>query len=214
MAAWDEMFTIEPPSPAAMRVPNAAINRNGPFTLTAITLSNRSSVMVSTDSYSGEMPALLTRMSTPPQARSTSVTSRSHSSQWLTLQAMARVRRPNFSSTSFANSSHASSLRLEMTTSAPASAKANTMLRPRPRLPPVTSARRPVRSNRSPTAQPSRGSVTGTSTVTPRRRADRTTSCHTTSACSAVGNPTYTVSMRSASWMRFGSIPSWSAPCR
>ena len=39
-----ETLMIEPPSPAAMRSPTSADSRNGPLRLTAITLSNSSSV--------------------------------------------------------------------------------------------------------------------------------------------------------------------------
>ena len=71
----------------------------------------------------------------------------SSSSQWPTLAATARARRP-MASTSAATARQASSLRLATTTSAPASAKPRAMARPSPRLPPVTRATRPVRSNR------------------------------------------------------------------
>src|SRR4051812_21905990 len=57
--------------------------------------------------------------------------------------------RPVSASTSFASASQLSSLRLAITTSAPASANALTIDRPRPRLPPVTTATLPVRSNNS-----------------------------------------------------------------
>src|SRR5271168_3585991 len=58
-------------------------------------------------------------------------------------QATGRARRP-LASTSAATVAQASSLRLVMTTSAPASAKASTMDRPSPRLPPVTRATLPA----------------------------------------------------------------------
>ena len=44
IAAVLEMLMIEPPSPLAIRVPTSAPSRNGPFRLTAIVLSNRSSL--------------------------------------------------------------------------------------------------------------------------------------------------------------------------
>src|SRR5271168_667774 len=57
--------------------------------------------------------------------------------------ATGRARRP-LASTSAATASQAFSLRLVTTTSAPASAKASTMERPSPRLPPVTRATLPA----------------------------------------------------------------------
>ncbi len=41
---------IEPPSPAAIRLPTVAISRNGPFRFTPIVLSNSSSDTFSTES--------------------------------------------------------------------------------------------------------------------------------------------------------------------
>ena len=41
-----EMLMIEPPAPAAIRVPTSAVSRNGPLRLTPSTLSNSSSVTV------------------------------------------------------------------------------------------------------------------------------------------------------------------------
>src|SRR6266852_3047524 len=91
------------------------------------------------------MPALFTSTSTLPKwayAVSTSVPSCPQSPTW---QARGSARRPS-ASTSRAVASQASSLRLAITMSAPARAKASTISRPRPRLPPVTRATLPVRS--------------------------------------------------------------------
>src|SRR2546427_576844 len=48
------MLMIAPPSPAAMREPNKAERRNGPLRLTAITLSNSSSLVSSDEVASGD----------------------------------------------------------------------------------------------------------------------------------------------------------------
>ena len=69
------------------------------------------------------------------------------SSQRPTWQATGSARRPVTARTSRASASHASSLRLAITTSAPARARPSTISRPRPREPPVTTATRSVRSN-------------------------------------------------------------------
>src|SRR2546421_9420059 len=69
---------------------------------------------------------------------------------------MPAAARPVDASTSFAAISHASSLRDAITTAAPASAYACTMARPIPRLPPVTTATFPLRSNWIIDASPSR----------------------------------------------------------
>ena len=45
-----QMLMIEPPPPAAIRVPTSALSRNGPLRLTASTLSNSSSLTESTES--------------------------------------------------------------------------------------------------------------------------------------------------------------------
>ena len=58
---------IEPPSASYIRCPISAHSRNGPLKLTPITLSNSSSDVSSDDGASGDMPALLTRMSTVPK---------------------------------------------------------------------------------------------------------------------------------------------------
>ncbi len=60
---------IEPPSPAAMRLPISDISRNGPLKLSDTMRSNSCSGVSSDDGASGEEPALLTRMSTLPKAR-------------------------------------------------------------------------------------------------------------------------------------------------
>ena len=58
---------MEPPSPSYIRWPISAVSRNGPLKFTPITLSNSSSEVCADDGASGDMPALLTRMSTAPK---------------------------------------------------------------------------------------------------------------------------------------------------
>src|SRR3954470_6268550 len=74
-------------------------------------------------------------------------TSGSSSSQCATWPAQA-VARPPDARIPAATRSHASPLRLTTTTCAPAPAKAPAIASPRPRVPPVTTATRPLRSNR------------------------------------------------------------------
>src|SRR6185369_16900081 len=123
-----------------------ADSRNGPLRLVLKTLSYNASETWSTLGYSGDMPALLTRMSTVPNSSYAASVSASHWSQSPTLAATGNARRPNRSLTSPASFSQLSSLRLAMITSAPCSANASTISRPSPRLPPVTSATLPDRS--------------------------------------------------------------------
>src|SRR5262245_42646865 len=56
----------EQPSRSAILLAISTDNRNGPFRFRLTTLSKRSSVTWSSDGYSGERPALFTRMSTLP----------------------------------------------------------------------------------------------------------------------------------------------------
>ncbi|SKT51071.1 Uncharacterised protein [Mycobacteroides abscessus subsp. abscessus] len=81
---------------------------------------------------------MFTNTSTLPNSRYTVSTRWSHCSQELTLHATGSARRPCSASTWAANSLHESILRLAITTSAPCAAKARTIARPNPRLPPVT----------------------------------------------------------------------------
>ena len=57
---------IDPPPSATMRSPTRVDNRNGPLKLRFTTASNSFSVTVDSDSYSGDMPALLISTSTLP----------------------------------------------------------------------------------------------------------------------------------------------------
>src|SRR4051794_26409152 len=94
------------------------------------------------------MPALLTSTSTRPNSSYTDSTSGSSSRQWPTWQPNALARLPRLRSPA-ATCSHASGLRLTMTTWAPALEYADAIARPSPRVAPVTRATRPDRSNKS-----------------------------------------------------------------
>ena len=63
-----DTLMMDPPSPAAIRVPTSVVRRKGPLRLTPITLSHSSSVTAVRSGYSGDMPALLTSTSTWPKA--------------------------------------------------------------------------------------------------------------------------------------------------
>src|SRR5580693_465828 len=93
------------------------------------------------------MPALLTSTSIRPNSRWSPSANVVTSSQWPTWHGRPTAFPPPALS-SAAAFSHASALRLTTTTSAPAWLNAPAMARPRPRVPPVTTATRPVRSNR------------------------------------------------------------------
>ena len=69
MAATLLTLMIDPPLPTAIRGATNAISRNGPLTLTLMTLSKRSSVTSGRLGYSGDIPALLTSTSICPSSR-------------------------------------------------------------------------------------------------------------------------------------------------
>src|SRR4051812_21308173 len=131
---------IEPEPASYMRWPARTPNRNGPLRFTPTTLSKRSSVIDVRSGYSGDIPALFTNTSHLPKCSYTVSTSWLHSSQWPTCTATGNAVRPVSASTSLASASQLSSLRLAMTTSAPAAANPLIIDRPIPRLPPVTTA--------------------------------------------------------------------------
>ena len=58
---------IDPPPAATIRSPISADSRNGPFKFRLTTASNSFSVTEASDSYSGDMPALLMSTSTLPK---------------------------------------------------------------------------------------------------------------------------------------------------
>ena len=94
------------------------------------------------------MPALLTRTSTAPKLVVGAVDERLELVPVADVAGAAEDAPPGGGGDlARAVASQASCLRLAITTSAPSAAKASAIARPRPRLPPVTSATRPVRSN-------------------------------------------------------------------
>src|SRR5438874_2706934 len=86
-------------------------------------------------------------MSTPPQA-SRVLATRFSSCALSEIRAVTAIASPPVARIAAATSSHGSWLRAEMTTRAPASAKASAIARPMPREEPVTIATLPERSNR------------------------------------------------------------------
>src|SRR5215468_3436831 len=120
----------------------ARAQRNMEVRLVTSTSSHSSSV-TSTDALSRVTPALLTRMSMGPSARSASVTAARIPSALVTSSGMARARPPAASISAAANAIW----------SLPRAAQA--MARPSPRLAPVTSAVRPSREKSDPRSSPS-----------------------------------------------------------
>src|SRR5690606_29619418 len=155
------MLMIRPPLPLAIiSFPAAWDMRKVPFTLTSITRSNLSRG-ISSGGAPQVAPLLLMTMSTPPKFSLAAATTRTTSSGRVTSQGRARASPPFCSIDSF-TSRQASTLREQITTRAPASAKASAMCLPRPRPPPVTMAVFPSRRNRSSalnncSSSPSRG---------------------------------------------------------
>src|SRR5260221_11004045 len=104
------------------------------------------------------MPALLTRMSSRPNALTAAPTSVRHDSPGVPSGTMRATLAPP-SRSSAAAVSHFSLLRPTMTTVAPAAPSPRAMPRPMPPLPPVTIATLPVRSKSSMRLLPRRGLV-------------------------------------------------------
>ena len=90
-------------------------------------------------------PAAFSRMSTLPKACRTASRSFSRDTRSVTSEGTRRLRRP-LASTALAVSSTTSARREVATTSAPASARPMAMARPRPEVPPRTTATLPARS--------------------------------------------------------------------
>jgi len=68
------MLTMRPPPSATIRSPTRTDNRNGPLRFRFITASNSFSVTLLKESYSGDMPALLTSTSSFPNRSYTAST--------------------------------------------------------------------------------------------------------------------------------------------
>ena len=89
----DPRLMMRPQPRAAMRGPNSRAQRNGPLTLVSMTVSQSASVSVSLAPRM-LMPALLTRMSIGPRARSASSPSRVMSLATATSAARPTTLRP------------------------------------------------------------------------------------------------------------------------
>ena len=161
------MFTILPRPWSSMIRPARVQSWNDAVRLTSIT-SSQSARSWSTASEGRPMPCEFTRTSSPPSRSIASSKPRRRSSR---SARSARIGTPPIS----AATSSVRSERPSTATVAPACASASARPRPMPPLPPVTSARRPVRSKGLLAIPPRharrarRGS--GLSPGTPRRRA-------------------------------------------
>ncbi len=120
----------------------------GPLRLVSITASQSDSPSCSIGPRM-LMPALLTRMSSRPRPSTTRATMSSTWAATATSAATPSVLRPLAFAISSATRWAAAPSRAEIATSAPASASASAIARPRPLVPPVTSATRPSSRNRS-----------------------------------------------------------------
>ena len=138
------MLTIEPRPLAVIAGSTAAHSSSGARTLTASIQSMSSAVSV-WESLRRPTPALLTRMSRPPSASSAAAPSATGPSG----EARSAVSTTGSCWSSPARSARASAVRADTATRAPARSSATAQARPMPRLAPVTSAVRPVRSKGS-----------------------------------------------------------------
>src|SRR5215831_5636327 len=124
------------PPPARITGTMAWLNRNRPFTLTAITRSSSSSEISVTGLLTCAVPALLTRMSSRPKAASVERTAASISAARVTSQPRASALVPISSATACAAPASTSSTQ----TRAPSRANVSAMHRPMPEPAPVTMA--------------------------------------------------------------------------
>src|SRR5262249_13137819 len=119
---------IAPPPPARITGTMAWLNRNRPFTLTAITRSSSSSEISVTGLLTCAVPALLTRMSSRPKAASVERTAASISAARVTSQPRASALVPISSATACAAPASTSSTQ----TRAPSRANVSPLHRPIP----------------------------------------------------------------------------------
>src|SRR4051794_2890163 len=147
-------LVIRPPRPrASIAPPTSFVPRKALVRLRSRSRRQVSSGMASVGMFSRRPPTLLTRMSIPRGSASASPQARSHSagspmSAWTVATSRPRAR------ISSAARSRLAASRPVSTRSAPASANPCAIARPRPPLPPVTSARLPSRRKRSSTLMP------------------------------------------------------------
>src|SRR5579871_1791885 len=125
---------------------NALVRKNGVFRLRSTTLS-QAAAGYSASGAPQVAPALLTRTLTARSRSPTSAASRRHSRSADRSAGMAWTA--PYADSSFAASAQASALRELMYTRAPACSRPRAIMSPMPRLPPVTTAVFPDRSNRS-----------------------------------------------------------------
>src|SRR4051794_28682013 len=126
---------------------NDLVRKNGPLTFVSITLSHAASVN-SDIGVPQVAPALLTRMCSSFSTAPTSSASRRHSASFDRSAGIA-VTSP-YDDSSCAAAAHASALREEMyTLRAPPCRRPRVIIRPIPRVPPVTTATLPSRLNKS-----------------------------------------------------------------
>jgi len=137
------------PNPAATMWGTAALQAwYTPSTFTCWT-RRQSSSRISWNGARMLIPALLTRMSTRPSSSMQVRTADSTDARSATSAGADRTFRPVAEAISSAAARSSPAVRAISTTSAPASAKVRAISLPRPLLPPVTIAARPVNSNRS-----------------------------------------------------------------
>ena len=96
---------------------------------------------------------LATTASRPPRVSAASTTQALSAAPWRTSRARPNARTP-ISSTALAVAMTSASVRAQKATSAPSTAKASTIARPMPFVPPVTSARLPCRRRSMPGSLP------------------------------------------------------------
>src|SRR3954447_10139798 len=139
------MLTIEPLPASSIWRPKARQHQKRPSRLTAMWRRQCSSLVSSARTLLLAMPALLTRMVTGPWSRLSWSATRSTSAESVTSRRTPSMARPLPSSSALALSRRSGRMS-PTTTLAPASASAWAQARPMPWPPPVTRARRPLRS--------------------------------------------------------------------
>ena len=127
----------------------------------AMSLTSMSAAHVASSTFSNgpadDVPALLTRMSTPPCAASVASTTASTSASRVTSATWASTCTPVCFRMASAARSSTSLRRAQITTWQPSWAKRMAVARPSPSLPPVTMATLPVRPRSSMACPPGRG---------------------------------------------------------
>src|SRR5881296_1392786 len=154
------MLTMRPPPRCFMWGITRRDIRTAPMTLRSQSACQRSSSTFS-KAAAAEVPALLSRMSTPPHCATTASTSRSQSAARLTSATWASTWPPVALRIWSAACSRCSLRRAQMATFAPSAASFSAAARPRPSLPPVMMAILPFRPRSSMESSSSRVVVGG-----------------------------------------------------